>query len=146
MLLMSAYLHFMQSRSQNDVAISYEKISLITNTNCNIIKTICKGYAEELSIGLKFGDMPSGLKAFPITVTIANDTKKNIKTVLVNFTMKNMSMGNHYRTLKKNNETGEWEGQVILPICSTGRRDWRVTIDVVSESVIFSAEYEFELQ
>ena len=146
MLLVSAYLHFMQSSGKNDAAIIYEQISLTTDTDCNIVETTCEGRAEELSIDLKFGDKPSGLKAFPVVVTINNGAKKNIKTVLVNFTMKNMSMGKQYRTLIKNSETSQWEGQVILPICSTGRRDWHVTVDIISESVIFSADYEFELQ
>jgi hypothetical protein len=46
--------------------------------------------------------------------------------------MPNMDMGfNRFDLRQQADET--WQGQALLPVCSMGRRDWRVTVEVIGK-------------
>jgi hypothetical protein len=36
---------------------------------------------------------------------------------------------------------GHWQGEVMLPVCWSGRRDWRATVQVVADGDRFEANF-----
>ena len=89
-------------------------------TSCRVSDTI--GHIDIL-----FAATPRALQSFP--VVIKPEGMAGIKSVSVSFSMRNMAMGaNRYALMRTS--TGEWRGEVTLPICVSGRTDWVAEFDV----------------
>ena len=146
MVLFAIYLHLLQGGSDGDQSVIYEQETLKTKVGCNVVKASCPSYGKGVSVFLKLDSNPSGLKAFPVEVQIDGMAKENIQKVLVSFKMKNMTMGKLNHKLTWNADASQWEGVAILPICSTGRRDWYVSVEAMGNAVIYTARYDFVLQ
>jgi hypothetical protein len=65
---------------------------------------------------------PKRLAPFLLTLT------GKAQQVHVSFSMPDMDMGPNQYTLIPNPAHTRWQGKIILPICSTGRRDWQMTV------------------
>lgn len=144
--LLAAYLHFQQNGLFQKKLDVYEQISLLSKSGCDVTRTPCPAFDGNISILLTLGDMPVGLKSFPVDVLIEGLNQYEVKKVIVSFAMKNMFMGKQQKTLKWNAAVKKWQGMAILPICSTGRRDWYVTVEVIVDGIIYLAGYNFTLQ
>jgi hypothetical protein len=67
-----------------------------------------------------------------------------VRELQLEFTMSAMDMGqNRYRLLPEGNG---WVGLVTLPICTTGRGDWRVTVRALGEERQWEAVFPFEME
>lgn len=70
---------------------------------------------------------PSALQPFLLTVRAPQ-----AKGVHAEFVMQGMEMGlNRYRLERQPN--GAWQGRATLPVCVSGRRDWRLILEVDGE-------------
>mgnify|MGYP007002409801 CR=1 FL=1 len=87
---------------------------------------------EAFTIALELADLTKPLTFFPVRVHLTGTQVPEVKKVMISFAMLNMDMGFNRFDLRQQAGTA-WEGQALLPVCSMGRRDWRVTVDVVSE-------------
>ena len=100
---------------------SSEKIRPVS---CQSPLQICQFIIKGQPVQIQFGQPPSGLRPFLLTVMTAKAHR-----VYVTFTMRDMDMGyNRYRLTRTN--AGIWQAKVILPVCVTGRHDWLVTINI----------------
>ena len=85
------------------------------------------------TITLRLGDNIKPLTPFPILVSLTGIAATRVNKVTVYFTMVNMDMGINGFDLSQRVD-GTWQGQALLPVCSMGRRDWQVTIEVASDT------------
>lgn len=84
---------------------------------------------DKQPVSVRFGAPPSGLHPFSVQVTAAQAHR-----VSARFTMPDMDMGeNSYQLHKVNGPL--WQGDIILPVCITGRHDWLLTLIIDGESV-----------
>jgi len=64
----------------------------------------------------------------PFTIKIKDQTSI-IKNAVVDLSMLEMEMGKNQFTFERLNPT-EWHASVVIPVCTTGRRDWKVELSV----------------
>lgn len=106
--------------------------------NCDLSERACA--VDDYS--LEFLDRPI-LPLKPIRVELR--TSREILSVILDLEMLDMDMGINRFALKK---TGQdtWTGTVMIPVCATGRRDWRVNMLLVTPEGARKAIYSFVVQ
>lgn len=87
-------------------------------------KDIVAGCALPVSDGsVRFDRQPDALRPFQVTVVWPD-----VQEVHASFQMHGMEMGfNRYRLVQQ--EPGRWQGEVMLPACIQGRKDWLVVLN-----------------
>ncbi len=100
----------------------------------------CLLQAQQMAVALHLPDHIKPLQ--PFTVSIALDTNLAVDAVKVNFVMPGMDMGENRYVFSRGAE-GDWTGQPMLPICVTGRSDWRAKLEVEAEGVVYQAWFDF---
>ncbi len=114
-------------------------IVLNADPACNPVGVLCTASGGALTAAIGLGDSVQPLVAFPVQVRLSGEEATRIKKITVNFTMSNMDMGFNQFTLAQGKDK-TWQGQAILPMCSMGRREWRVAVEMVSD-VLYRAEF-----
>lgn len=102
---------------------------LAEDQHCDPGVTVCTARGEALSMALRLGDDIRPLERFPAEVTLDGPAVTEIDSVSLRFAMAGMDMGVNRFDLRPRG-TGVWQGQALLPICSTGRQDWGITVEV----------------
>lgn len=131
--------YFGQYLSASDNKAEHE---IYLNTGkCNPAVSVCGVVFENAKFNIGFVQPPSALQPFEVKVEVLNlDAEK----VSVSFMMEKMDMGMNIFYLKKHaNDT--WSGDVVLPVCSLGRNDWRVELRVKDGNKILRADFKFEV-
>ena len=121
----------------------YQEILLKPAAGCDIAKQPCTARSDQVAVTLAFAEQPSGLKVFPVQVSARGLKHPETARLTLVFTMSGMDMGQVKQVLKWNQQKQQWQGQSILPICSTGRRDWNVRLELISKEVIYLADFSF---
>ena len=81
------------------------------------------------------------LKPFVIHMV---DKNQIIDKALVKFNMKAMNMGvNQYEFVQIDNNN--WKAEVVIPVCTTGRRDWLVEFEIDNEIKKKNISFEIEI-
>lgn len=110
-----------------------QAIVLSADRACNPVGKLCAASDAALTVTLRLGDSVQPLTAFPVRVDLVGDRAAKIKKVTVSFAMSDMNMGfNRFDLSQQADKT--WRGQALLPVCSMGRRDWRVTVEIVGDT------------
>lgn len=105
-------------------------IVLNADPACNPAGKTCMAKDAALTLTLRLGDRIQPLTAFPVYVELNGRDASQAGEVIVSFAMQDMDMGfNRFDLRQQADKT--WRGQAILPVCSVGRRDWRVTVAVI---------------
>ena len=108
---------------------------------CNPVGGLCTAGDATLTVTLGLGDSIQPLTEFPVEVNLIGREAAKVDKVAVNFSMSNMDIGfNRFDLSQQADKT--WQGHAILPVCSMGRREWRVTVEVVSDTTYLT---EFNL-
>lgn len=94
--------------------------------DCDVLGA-CRVGDSTAYIDIVFATTPRALQPFP--VVIKPEGMMDIKSVSVSFIMRDMVMGTNRYTLIRT-PTGEWQGEVTLPICVSGRTDWVAEFDL----------------
>ncbi|WJW74940.1 hypothetical protein QVG61_10575 [Thiohalobacter sp. IOR34] len=69
------------------------------------------------------------MRPFRLAVQFSGPGAAAVESVRADFSMPGMNMGvNRYRLLGQGE--GVWQAEVTLPVCISGRSDWRLTLDV----------------
>ncbi|MDS4069271.1 MAG: hypothetical protein RKO24_06590 [Candidatus Competibacter sp.] len=106
---------------------------------CNPVGGLCTAGDATLTVTLGLGGSIQPLTAFPVEVNLIGREAAKVNKVAVNFSMSNMDMGfNRFDLSRQADKT--WRGHAILPVCSMGRREWRVAVEVVSDTT-YLAEF-----
>lgn len=124
---------------------SYDQYRLVNDRQCDITATDCNSAGEGIQLKLAFKGHPGALQAFPAQIAIDGLTHPEKAEVWLVFTMKGMDMGEQKQKLGYDIQSGHWLGNVILPLCTSGRSDWHVKVEVMVPKKIYLAEYEFML-
>ncbi len=107
---------------------------------CDPSQTLCSAGDGERRLALRLQGPVTGLRPFRVELVAAG---MKVREAQLEFTMPDMDMGqNRYRLLPEGNG---WVGLVTLPICTTGRSDWRVTVRVLGDEQQWEAGFRFEM-
>ncbi len=115
-------------------------IFLKADRDCNPVGKFCMASNATLGISLKLGNGIRSLTPFPVQVNLIGEGAATAKKVAIYLTMSNMNMGfNRFDLDQRADKT--WRGQAMLPVCSMGRRDWQVAVEIVSDDKRYAAEF-----
>jgi len=97
---------------------------------CSDLAVGCAGQLgdQPLTVGVT-GELKV-LQPFTVWLTLAQANK-----VQARFTMEGMDMGFNLYTLRREAD-GVFRARVTLPVCVSGRRDWRMTLEIDGDEVV----------
>jgi len=124
-----AFLGFFIFSSENK-KLPATKISL---ENCYRTKQVCKFKTDEFKIKILLDKNIYYLKKFNVDVWLDRKKDAHVKAVTFNFRMTNMNMGFNHFKLKQKNNSQQWHGTALLPICVTGRADWVSELNIITQ-------------
>ena len=97
--------------------------------SCSDLTKLCRFEVVGKPVELRFSAPPSGLHPFNLQLHAAGAHE-----IYASFIMRGMDMGfNRYHLLS--NGAGNWQANVLLPVCVTGRRDWVLTLTIDASQV-----------
>jgi hypothetical protein len=129
---------------QHDGLERLEVIAMVSDLKCDVGKKTCKAISENRSIELLLGPGVSALKKFPIRLQLSGFQKDEIRKVVVGYSMKGMDMGINRNRLSSS-DLMQWKGEGVLPICTSGRSDWLVIVEVSTQGRLYTATFGFTL-
>lgn len=92
-----------------------------------------------MTVGLSLQGPLRTLVPFSVTVQVRNSSSSQPTDVAVSFSMVGMYMGDNRFILSQQDST-TWHGQAMLPVCSSGRSDWRVVVEI-GEPPTYQADF-----
>jgi len=110
----------------------------IFQSDCDLKKSACEVVDGVYKYSVQFEGEVSPLK--PFTIFLKTDKPEPI-SVNTEFLMEGMDMGFTKQPLLKKNSN--WQAEVILPVCSLGRKDWILKLSAVYASEIHQLEFKF---
>lgn len=125
-------------KKQSSEVIQVERIQ--SSDICDPTLKACRIVVDSHFVSLKFLQQASALKAFPVLVTT---DIKNLQQVGLRFYMRGMSMGYNTFELQKM-DAGQWQSDIILPVCSTGSKDWHVELQLLFENRLVISDFYFK--
>ncbi len=112
-------------------------------SSCDLLKSECEFRQLDNNFKIQFTGRPSPL--VPFIVQLKADTEQP-DAVKISFEMEAMDMGYAVYQMRYEPLTEVWRANVILPICSTGRIDWRLNVHLKSAGEWRINEFRFLLK
>jgi hypothetical protein len=114
---------------------------------CMPVGAPCTARHGDVALTVELAERVVYLTPFAIEVRLSRLDAGGVRSVSAQFDMVGMSMGVNRIALERSAEEAQrWHAKAILPVCASGRRDWVMTVDVVSESARYRATMPLEVQ
>ncbi len=116
---------------------------LPTEASCDPRAMPCLAGTEQRGLSLHLPDNKlRALEPFTVEVRLLG---LGAAEVAVEFQMEGMDMGRNRFSLALQG-VGLWAGEAMLPVCWSGRRDWRATVELSNAEGRRQAEFRFALK
>ena len=130
--------------SNHDLQLTTEPpkkiVYLQENPDCDLLKSKCEYVIDNKTVMLEFSGHVQTMKRFTLRVQLKNFRSK-VKEVSVKFSMKSMNMGqNNFQLLPVNKNVQNldlWKTSLLLPVCTSKRTDWEMTVSIMTNSTIY---------
>ena len=110
--------------------------------DCDSARQACVARGADLEFELRLGPPVRPMEAFGIHLRSLRGALDADARISVEFQMRAMDMGlNRYRLERA--ADGAWNGQAILPVCTTGRSDWVARVEIAQDARRWTAELSF---
>ncbi|WP_415891848.1 hypothetical protein ACMXYN_10920 [Neptuniibacter sp. PT8_73] len=116
---------------------------LLTAPECDLHQSKCTAAIEDQQVELSIiAEEISSSKPLLFDVTIENIAAEQ---VLIDLQGKSMYMGVNQTLLTKiPGTTNRWQGNITLPICTTGKMTWISSIKIEEQGQVTQANFEFD--
>lgn len=131
---------------RSDSIKSNTSVLLESNPACDLNKQGCVASINQQSVELRFKLAVKYLRRFDIEVVTSGFNPDMLESMNVNFTMLGMQMGFNQFSLNKTQKKNVWQGWAILPVCVSGRKDWRVKLDFGNAQSNYTAIYQLTIE
>ena len=116
----------------------------IIRSDCRNTSAACVARHSQLGeLRLSFPQGAWYMQPFKAELETAEDM--GLDAVTLDLAMSGMNMGRNRFQLKAVSDN-LWDGSLLLPICVTGRVDWRLTLEVVRDGQRYEAVFPLDLQ
>lgn len=123
------------------------KVVLLKSTStCDLNKQACVARFAQQTVELQFKQAVKYLTPFDLEVAIKGFDLHAIDEMSIVLHMVDMSMGINQFSLRKVDKTNTWQGLAILPVCASGRNDWRVELHFSDSESSYKAVYNLVVQ
>jgi len=107
---------------------------VVVNTDCRLDLKDCVIPLAETTIRISADKNIKPLEAFSIELT---EHSSVIQSVFLDLSMLEMDMGKNQFVFSKTSQK-QWKSTVVIPVCTTGRRDWMVELYIKLEKKQYS--------
>ncbi len=128
---------WLQNVSQAPQVLTVERIQA---GSCDPSIKPCKIKVGQQKAELFFQQAPSPLK--PFKAVVETDIK-GLEQVGLRFYMQGMDMGYNTFELEQASQ-GRWQKDVILPVCSSGSKNWRVELQLLFKDRLLISDLGFK--
>lgn len=145
-VIAAALMGYRYVSQSTQIALQQEATVLeLRDADCRVDQSRCTAQSDALAVTLSLGQEAPVMKPFPIQAEIVTGQRLKLRAVSVDFRMVGMDMGrNEYRL--EPGDDGSWKGMAILPVCTTGRRDWQAVVEAETEGGRrFQAVFPFQV-
>ena len=105
---------------------------------CDPATIKCTAFFSDATLAIKFTAPVRVMKPFTVSV----ETDAALSNLHLMFQMKNMDMGMQRYALEQNKH-GQWQADVVLPVCSLGRSDWTLTLETEYKNSVWRGDLDF---
>lgn len=124
--------------------VTKQLIQMRIGSDCNPRTQACSAVHDKRTIVFRLDESVHYLKPFQVNVIPYGFEQTTIKSITTTFSMLGMEMGlNQFKMSEIG--TGQWQGQVILPVCSSRRTDWIVEVLLETDESLYRAEYPLQV-
>jgi len=117
-----------------------EKTTILVS-GCDLSKDKCKVVLEKSEHEITIEGEVKALQKFTINI-IDNDDM--IEQASVELKMKAMDMGKNRFAFVKSGDHG-WKTDVVIPVCTTGRRDWLFEFEIIQSGAKKRVIFEIKI-
>ena len=121
-------------------------VPMKTASPCDLNSQTCMANIEQRSVRLRFKQTVKYLTRFDVEVVTDGFASSEIESMSVDFSMLDMTMGINRFSLKRTDKKDVWQGMAILPVCITGRSDWRVKLYLANSQTDYIAIFNLEVE
>ena len=111
--------------------------SIVNVSNCNLRNSECSIRKNDQNYVIKILGEPSALQPFIVYIEVNSEQPDS---VFIEFEMKGMDMGHNVYSLSKKDTV--WKASVILPVCSLGRNDWMLRVNMKYDDMLMVSEFK----
>jgi hypothetical protein len=102
--------------------------------DCDPGRATCVASRPGMTVSLSLKGPVRPLTPFAVTVRLEGTETIGTPRVAVTFSMVGMYMGSNRFDLRQQTPT-TWQGRAMLPVCGSGRTDWRIAVEVGGEPI-----------
>lgn len=120
----------------------FEHVEAVFRSPCDISSQSCSVNEATVQYTIHFEGKPSPLKPFKVVL----DTQQVFTDApVISFEMEGMDMGFNQYSLKRTQLTGviRYQAEVVLPVCSLGRNDWLMVLNLQTKESRHRAMFRF---
>ncbi len=118
-----------------------DRVVLQLQTPCDAAGAGCNAHGGGVHMLMRFKNKVQPLTRTTFTVAL-EDFPDPAESITATFRMPGMNMGENRYVLVAGTG-GVWRGDIMLPVCTSGRRDWVVEVQVLSKGRSYRAEMPF---
>lgn len=119
---------------------------LSSAADCRVTEARCEASGGNALVSLVLQGPVTPMSTFGVDVGVAGLAPESIEAVRLVFEMRGMDMGqNSYvlRPMSSPADMSHWQTQAMLPVCTTGRRDWLAIVSVIAGQEEYVAKFVF---
>lgn len=137
-LLVGAAIWWHQEKEAPQIPVHLQKVRCIPErSNCNA--TIDGGQLQwRIDAPIQY------LKAFPNRIYLKNIADKDVRQISIDYVMIGMEMAAN-RSVFKRISSGVWQTESVIPICSSGRKDWVAVVRLQTRQGIWQTGFMFSV-
>lgn len=121
-------------------------IMLVADADCDLNRQACIASLDNQSVELSVQQPVTYLTKFQIRARVVGFEKQRINKMIAAFAMPGMDMGINRFALQQTATDNAWQGMAILPVCATGRKDWRATVFIATDDSNYTAVYKLTVE
>ena len=111
--------------------------------DCDVTKQFCRAQVDDKLVHFMIHGPIHYLQHFDYELSLDGFVADSVARVGVEFDMLDMQMGLNRYTPRASEDGHSWGGVAVLPVCVTGRNDWRATVLIQAESGNYRARFDF---
>ena len=111
------------------------------STACDAAQSSCLLSVQGRLLRLVLGPRVRPLERFKVRFSYEGIDERQVQSIEVAFRMRDMDMGRNVYRLQR--VADAWQADVILPVCSSGRRDWLAEVRVRADGAEIIGVFTF---
>ena len=121
--------------------LTYETaVNMLTGSDCHLEQNPCTVKSGEQQLRFWIEDRVQYLKPFIAHMDLNGFADQAIERVQITFVMTGMDMGLNRFVLHRVEQQQLWSGRAMLPVCTSGRQDWQVIVEIITKQKRYTAK------